>query len=87
MSWSINFIGKPENVVNALNEHSTKLDGQSKAEYDKALPHMVGLVEQNFGNDNPMVKIAASGHGLSQDGKQTQNYLACNIERIYGILV
>lgn len=48
MSWSISFIGKPENVAKALNEHSDKLDGQSKLEYINALPNIIGIVAENF---------------------------------------
>jgi hypothetical protein len=87
MSWSITFIGKPENVANALEEQSTKLEGQSKVEYDSALPHMVALVKENFGTDEPIIKIAANGHGYSANGEQQQRQLVVTIERIYGTLV
>lgn len=88
MSWSINFIGKPQNVINALNEHSTKLSDYSKEEYDNALPHLVGLVSQNFNKDhNILIKIAASGHGYKANGEEKYRTCAVTIEQIYGSLV
>ena len=86
MSWSIALIGKPKNVANALEEHSTKMEGQSKLEYDAALAHMVALVKENFGAD-PIVEIAASGHGYTANGEQHQRQLVVNIKRIYVTLV
>jgi len=88
MSWSVTFIGNPENVAKALEEQSTKLEGQSKVEYDSALPHMVALVKENFELVNqPIVKIAANGHGYATNGEQTQRHFVMTIERIYGVLV
>lgn len=87
MSWSITFIGKSENVVKALEEQSTFLDGQTKVEYDSALPHMVGLVKENFGNGDQVMKITASGHGYAIDGEQRQRYCAVNVEPVYSIIV
>lgn len=87
MSWSINFIGKPENVTKALEEHSAKLDGQSKVEYDDALPHLIGLVKQTFGSQSPMMNLKASGHGYSDKGEQVSRQLSCNIESHYGTIV
>jgi hypothetical protein len=87
MSWSITFIGKPENIALALEEESTKLDGQSKLEYDSALPHLVALVKENFGNDKPIVKVAANGYGYAVGDEQKERYLAVSVERIYGTLV
>jgi predicted ATPase len=64
MSWSINFIGSPENVSKALELNSANLTGQSKSEYDAALPHLKALVEQNVNNNYPItVRIDANGHG------------------------
>lgn len=87
MSWSIILIGSPENVSKALTEQSDKMEGQSKKEYDSALPHMVGLVNENFGSDNPIVKITAAGHGYLADGEQKQRNCTVSVERIYGMLV
>lgn len=66
MSWSLIYIGTPENVSKALKENSEKLTDKSKEEYDLALPHMVGLVEQNYSGTYPLIlKIEASGHGYN----------------------
>jgi hypothetical protein len=70
MSWSVNFKGKPADVVKSLRDESAKLSGQSKVEYDDALPHVVALVEQNFGNPTSEVKLSANGSGSAQGGKQ-----------------
>lgn len=64
MSWSINFIGSPENVSKKLTENSERLTGQSKVEYDAALPHIKALVEQNVNKDYPIaIRVDANGHG------------------------
>lgn len=85
MSWSISFIGKPEKVVEALTAQSAQLNGQSKEEYDSALPHLIGLVNENFGTGYP-VKLAASGHGTVYTDKSDRQ-LSASIDTIYGLLV
>lgn len=87
MSWSIKLIGKPDNVAKALTVQSDKMEGQSKIEYDAALPHMVGLVMQNFGDNTPIIIITANGHGYASAGEQIQRYCAVNIEAVYGNIV
>ena len=88
MSWSVTFIGKPEHVVSALDRRANEMeDGQSKIEYTDALPHIKGLVSQNFGVNPPVVKVAASGHGYAREGKQESRQCAVSIELIYGELV
>lgn len=88
MSWSINFIGKPENVATALNEHSKKLSDQSKVEYDSALPHLVGLVKENFNkNADMLVKVTASGHGYATGEEQIDRYCTATVEGVYGTIV
>jgi len=47
---------------------------------------MVALVKENFGAD-PIVEIAASGHGYTANGEQHQRQLVVNIKRIYVTLV
>jgi hypothetical protein len=85
MSWSIQFIGKPEKVVEALQKQSETMNGDSKVEYDAALPHLVGIVKENFGFDT-LLKIVASGHGYSTGDKPNRT-LTVNIESIYGVIV
>ena len=85
MSWSISFIGKPEKVVEALQKQSETLTGESKIEYDSALPHLVGLVNENFGTPYS-VKIAASGHGTVYTDRSDRQ-LSASIELVYGLLV
>lgn len=85
MSWSISFIGKPEKVAEALTAQSAQLNGESKIEYDSALPHLIGLVNENFGTSYP-IKLAASGHGISA-GEKSNRELTVSIELVYGLLV
>ena len=80
MSWVITFIGNTENVVNALGEHSTKPEGQSKLEYDSALPYLIGLVKENFGNQIQVVKVNVSGYGYAANGEQKQRCCTAFIE-------
>jgi hypothetical protein len=66
MSWSFAAIGKPENVIKALDEHSEKLERQSREEFDAAKPHLQALLRENFNNGAggvPTVHLKASGHG------------------------
>jgi hypothetical protein len=87
MSWSVQFIGKPEKVIEALQKQSETMSGESKAEYDSALPHLIGIVKENIGYDWP-VKIVASGHGQSVTGDgKVYRQLTASIELIYGLLV
>ncbi|MGC3945315.1 MAG: hypothetical protein QM762_12515 [Chryseolinea sp.] len=85
MSWSIKFIGAPANVVAALKKHSEQLEGQSKKEFDAALPHLTGLVEQNFNKvSSILIDVEASGHGTSDD-----SYRNCvvSVKQSYGTIV
>jgi hypothetical protein len=84
MSWSVQFIGKPEKIVEALQKQSETMSGESKVEYDCALPHLVGLVNENFGYDYA-IKLMASGHGMT--GEKPNRQLTTSIELICGLLV
>lgn len=85
MSWLIQLIGKPEKVAEALKANSEKLSGESKVEYDSALPHLVGLVNENFGMDYA-VKLSAAGYG-NAGGEKPSRQLTTSIELIYGLLI
>jgi len=85
MSWSVQFVGKPEKVVEALIAQSEKLSRESKAEFDAALPHLVALVNENYGFDYA-VKLVASGHGYAGTDKPNRQ-LTVSIELVYGLLV
>lgn len=90
MSWNIAFIGKTSDVVAALKAESNKLtfNDASKQEYDAALPHLVGLVEQNVEpQTEAIVKVQAAGHGTVVNGKIVQNQVSVGIERFYGSIV
>lgn len=88
MSWSIIFIGKASNVATALEKQSEKLTGDSKVEYDAALPHFIGIVKQNFATaPEPVIKIAAAGHGYSENGQAKNRQCTCSVEIVYGEVV
>jgi hypothetical protein len=89
MSWSISVIGKPENVVKAIEEQSAKETGQCKVEFDDAKDHLIGLVKQNFvvegksGYVQPLIKLEACGSGCQSNGEQTQRSCTVKIEQFH----
>jgi len=83
MSWSVNYIGSPGNISAALEKQSGTLSGQSKQEFDAALPHLIALINQNQNkNAEPALRLAASGHA-------SESYSSCSvaIEYLSGTLV
>lgn len=77
MSWSVQFEGNAFDVAAKLKEHSNNIaDAVSKEEYDSALPHLVGLIEQQV-NDaattGPQVKITANGSGYKDGAGKVVN--------------
>lgn len=62
MSWNAYYIGTPDKIVEALTKQSQSLTSNSKIEFDAALPHIIGLIQQNKGKDKPpMLEISANG--------------------------
>ena len=84
MSWSVQYVGKAEKVIEALQAQSEKMSGESKVEFDTALPHLIALVNENFGFGYA-IKLLASGHGSM--GEKPSRQLTVSIELIYGLLV
>lgn len=79
-------IGSPDKVVAALEGYveKMKITGQSKDEYEAALPALVILVKANSGV-NVGVSLTANGHG----GKsELGSYGSCNVDlkQLYGLL-
>lgn len=74
MSWSTNITGNPDKITEALDKQSQELTGQSKAEFDAALPHLKGLLALNYHENgaSPVIEFSANGHG--HDG-----YSNCNV--------
>lgn len=85
MSWGVTFIGTPDKVCAALEANSAALTGQSKAEFDDALPHLVGLVKQNrMGDGMALVQLEANGSGYTKDGVEQSRNLAVKLTPVYG---
>lgn len=80
MSWSISAVGKPEELVEALDMKSIQLAGQSKIEYDNALPHLKALVQQNFGTGGN-IQLSAHGSGLEFDRQQLNRSCSVSIKQ------
>lgn len=77
MSWSIYAKGTPEEVVRRLEEHSNTISGQSKEEYDAAMPHLIALVNENIGGT---INFSAGGHGnKNPDGSFADKKVWVNI--------
>lgn len=88
MSWSVNYIGTAQNIINALNEQSEKFTGQTKEEFDAALPHIRGLLAENYAPEKPpLLKLDASGSGYSVGGEQKQRQCSVQIQQLWGALV
>lgn len=85
MSWSVSFIGKQHAVREELEKTSFTLSGQSKDEYDKALPHLLGLVALNERSDGKIVddaiELIANGHSSVQDSVRTYGSVNVSLKR------
>ncbi len=83
MSWSISAAGTPDEVVAALEKQSEELSGQSKVEYDDAMPHLIGLVRETFveeGAPPAKINLYANGHGSARmSDPPVQLYRRCNV--------
>jgi hypothetical protein len=98
MSWSVSYIGTAQKIIDALNDQSEKLQGPSKEEFDSALPHLRGLLAENYAPNAPLLKLDASGSGYSTrkfdsagidytDTKEEQRSCTVQLETLWGVLV
>lgn len=76
MSYSVQFVGKPEAIKRKLDEPSQILTGQSKEEFDAAKPAIETLLDQNVGNG--VVQLYANGHASFENGVKT--FGQCTVE-------
>jgi hypothetical protein len=85
MSWSISIVGRPHAVKKALEAQAEKLIGQSREEYERALPHLIALVGLNEPSNElskDAVEVVASGHAnirVGGDGIKTVDYSAAQV--------
>lgn len=89
MSWSLNLVGRPEKVVNALNEHGAKLDRNGAAEFEKAKPSLIALVNLNSAQDgNNLIQLSAWGSTTTgSNGGTLASSFRCQIDPIFGALL
>lgn len=80
MSWSIKIVAKPEKVVQYLNEQVPKMFGPSQAEYTRALPHLLELVNQNHSPQPILIDLEASGWGDTTG----QNAVSVSLKQVGG---
>lgn len=82
MSWSLNVVGTRDNIRAALKAESSRLTGQSKEEFDDALPHLDALLELNINTANlqQLYELEASGHASFTDGRLT--YRSVNVSKL-----
>jgi hypothetical protein len=85
MSWTVAIVGRPHAIKKALEAQAGSLTGQSREEYERALPHLVALVTLNEPSNElskDAVEIVASGHASIRthgDGTKTVDYSSCNV--------
>jgi hypothetical protein len=88
MSWNVDKTGTVKEVVAELNETSTRLSGQSKVEFDAALPHLIAATEQNFAKDqngdavDVRIHLSAYGHGYAVGDDQRQRSLQIHLNTL-----
>lgn len=94
MSWSVNFVGQPKDLVIALGAAGNSWDGHAKIEYEAARPILISLVQQNFatgegyeGIAHPMLHLEASGHGYIDHAKNERRNLFVKLEPLHATLV
>lgn len=102
MSWSISFIGTPENVCKAIDTYAKDWNpSQSKEEYEVAKPHLIALVQENL-SPSILISVEANGHATietkvdERDSEGTpikthkekiQGTCQVSIKQVYGVLV
>lgn len=88
MSWSFNLIGRPEKVISKIEEISLKMDRATAAEFNKAKPHLIGIVQLNSIPD-VLVKLEASGTQVTSaaDPSVITYQLTVNCNPIFGAML
>ena len=90
MSWSINYIGHPDSIVDAIEKESDRLEGQSKVEFDAVKNMLACLVRQNFSNTGPIPILHLNAHGhayTNHEGVPAYGNCTVNLQPLHGILV
>jgi len=83
MSWSINLIGKPDNLVEALEKKSVELNGKSKEEFDEVLPSLIKIIKLNYNSaGTSALRVVASGHAY-----EGHSQCSIQVESVGGIIV
>jgi hypothetical protein len=85
MSWSFVATGQISDITQKLEEYVGSLSGQPKIEAAEALPHLIGLVAQNFDHSRSgesMVLVSASGSGTAEGEKQITREITVTIRPV-----
>ena len=91
MSWSVQAVGRVEAVKRAVEQEFARYGEPSstnisRAEFEAAKPHLLGLLDQIVGEKNA-VKLSASGHGTwsgaTASTPDTKTNGVISIETIY----
>lgn len=90
MSWSVSMVGEPAGIELELVAESARQSGQCKVEFDAALPHLIGLVRENYRVESehsqwagtPVLSLVASGSGIEKGGTQVSRSCSVKIEQI-----
>jgi hypothetical protein len=95
MSWSISLIGKADKIKEKLKAKLEAISKDSKdacrVEFEAALPHLLGLIEQNYvtedgrnrGCQDSILHLEASGSGIGIDGVPLQRSVRVNLVSSY----
>jgi hypothetical protein len=86
MSWSIKYIGKPEEIAKAI-VSLEMIDVNSKKEYDSVKAQIADLVLKNHGNPNQVLIVEANGHAYHQNDSVINSTFNLSIKAEYGTLV
>ncbi len=79
MSWTFDAIGTPEKLAVALIEETARLSGDSKEEFDRAIPALHSLLVMNVSKNFPqrVLHLCANGHASRSGGEVVDS--TCNV--------
>lgn len=85
MSWSMNVMGTPKAIKQAIAREAKRLTGQSSVEFNEARPHLEALVDLNMAGTSGSpgtIEFVANGHAnfkTEADGTLTKTFGSCSV--------